>query len=218
LLVREGDLRGRRVLDVGCGTGRLAAALADDYGCKVWGVDPSPEMLEVALARVPASVGVKRARAEHLPFRDGWFERVTMTLVYHHVDPPSALAEIRRVLEPSGRVAVLTFDPSQIERYYLGEYFPSLRSIDLARFRPSDEIAAQFHSAGLTGVRSVRHDQQVAMSRAEALERIRGRHISTFQLIPNDEYEAGLAHAERDLPERIEYESRWLVVVASTTH
>ncbi len=53
VLVREADLRGRRVLDVGCGTGRLAAALAERHGCKVWGVDPSPEMIEVASERVP---------------------------------------------------------------------------------------------------------------------------------------------------------------------
>ena len=47
-VVREGDLKGRRVLDVGCGTGKWATVLAERYGCKVWGVDPSPEMIEVA--------------------------------------------------------------------------------------------------------------------------------------------------------------------------
>ena len=39
-LVREGDLRGRRVLDVGCGTGAVAAALADTAHARVWGVEP----------------------------------------------------------------------------------------------------------------------------------------------------------------------------------
>ena len=42
LIVREADLRGRRVLDVGCGTGRLSAALAERGGARVWGVDASP--------------------------------------------------------------------------------------------------------------------------------------------------------------------------------
>jgi ubiquinone/menaquinone biosynthesis C-methylase UbiE len=214
LLVDESDLRGRRVLDVGCGTGRLAAALAERYGCKVWGVDLSPEMLEVARRRLPPTARVKLAPAEELPFRDGWFERVTMTLVYHHLDPPRALAEARRVLVSGGRLGMLTFDPSQIERYYLNEYFPSLRTIDLARFRPVDELEVELAEAGFAQVRSVRRDERIAISRTDALERIRGRHISTFQLIPEEEYAAGLARAERELPERIEYVDRWLAVVA----
>ena len=53
MLVREGDLRGRRVLDIGSGTGRLATLLVERYGCKVWGVDPEQEMIEVARAKVP---------------------------------------------------------------------------------------------------------------------------------------------------------------------
>jgi SAM-dependent methyltransferase len=215
LLVAAGDLRGRRVLDVGCGTGRLAAALAERYGCKVWGVDLSPEMLEVARRRLPRGVRVKLAAAEELPFREGWFERVTMTLVYHHLDGPRALAEARRVLVQDGRLGLVTFDPSQIERYYLNAYFPSLRSIDLARFPPAEALEVELGNAGFEAVRIARHDQRTAISRADALERIRARHISTFQLIPDDEYAAGLGHAERELPERIEYENRWLVVAAS---
>jgi ubiquinone/menaquinone biosynthesis C-methylase UbiE len=41
-LVRLGGLRGRRVLDVGCGTGRLAEALTERASARVWAVDPSP--------------------------------------------------------------------------------------------------------------------------------------------------------------------------------
>ena len=56
--MREGDLRGRRVLDVGCGTGRLVSRLVERYGCKVWGVDPEPEMVEVAREkRTPRASG-----------------------------------------------------------------------------------------------------------------------------------------------------------------
>src|SRR5207248_1569998 len=72
-VVEEADLRGRRVLDVGSGTGRWAAALAERYSCKVWGIDTSPEMLEVARERVPDGVGLRVGRAEQLPFKDAWF-------------------------------------------------------------------------------------------------------------------------------------------------
>jgi len=84
------------VLDAGTGTGAFAAALAERWAGKVWGVDPSPEMLEVARTRVPPSVGLKQGWAEALPFRDGWFERVVMRLVAHLVDRPVAFAEAAR--------------------------------------------------------------------------------------------------------------------------
>src|ERR687897_3034230 len=71
-MVELADLRARRVLDVGCGTGRLAIVLAERYAARVWGIDPSPEMLAVARDKKPA-IGWKLASAESLPFRDEWF-------------------------------------------------------------------------------------------------------------------------------------------------
>src|SRR5918994_4953336 len=66
LVEREADLRGRRVLDIGCGTGRLSVALAEHARAKVWGVDASAEMLAVAKEKVPG-VAFKQAHAESLP-------------------------------------------------------------------------------------------------------------------------------------------------------
>ena len=86
LLVREGDLAGRRLLDIGCGTGRAAEALVE-RGSRVWGVEPEPEMAALARERVST---VKVAPAERLPFKDAWFERALMWLVVHLVDRPLA--------------------------------------------------------------------------------------------------------------------------------
>jgi ubiquinone/menaquinone biosynthesis C-methylase UbiE len=69
-LVLEGDLAGRRVLDVGCGTGRTAAGLTARFGCTVTGVDASREMLAVSRARAPAADFLE-GRAERLPVADG---------------------------------------------------------------------------------------------------------------------------------------------------
>jgi ubiquinone/menaquinone biosynthesis C-methylase UbiE len=202
------------VLDVGCGTGRFAALLAERYGCKVWGVDVSAEMLAVARDRVPSGVGLKLGAAEDLPFRDGWFERVMMTLVVHLVDRPRAFPELRRVLSEGGRYAFLTFDPSYIERYYLNQYFPSFLQVDLARFPPAETLEEELREAGFAAVRTVRLSRQRTLDRATALKKIRGRHISTFQLISEEEYSEGLARAERELPEQVTYAYQWLIVVA----
>jgi len=215
--VHEGDLRGRRVLDVGCGTGTLAAWLAERAAAKVWGVDASPEMLAVARAKVPEGVGLKLGHAEQLPFKDGWFERAVSSLAVHHFDRERAFSETHRVLAAGGRYAFATFDPSYFSQYYLNRFFPSFLEIDTARFPAADTLTAELHQAGFETARAATLTQQVTISRENALEKIRGRHISTFQLISDEEYTSGIERAERELPERIDYEHNWLVVSAVLT-
>jgi ubiquinone/menaquinone biosynthesis C-methylase UbiE len=211
LLVREADLVGRRVLDVGCGTGRVAAAL-HERGSRVWGAEPSAEMAAQARAR---GVNVKIAPAEHLPFKDGWFERAVAWLVVHLVDRPAAFAELARVLGPDGRLAVATFDPTHFDRYYLNRLFPSLERVDRERFPEPPTLVAELDNAGFAP-RLIRFSQHGEISREVSLERIRGRFISTLRLLDEAEFEEGLARAERELPERVHYELEWAVAVAST--
>src|SRR5919204_6519004 len=65
-VVRVGDLRGRRVLEVGCGTGQLAHALAERALARVWAVDASPEMIARAKE---LGVNGRVAAADTLPFK-----------------------------------------------------------------------------------------------------------------------------------------------------
>src|SRR5207249_2775134 len=129
LIVREGDLLGRRVLDVGCGTGRVGAALAE-RGARAWGVEPDAQMAAAASKRLR----VKIAPVEQLPFKDAWFERAVMWLVVHLVDRPRAFAELHRVLGPDGRLVIATFDPAYFDGHWLSRFFPSLEAIDRAQF------------------------------------------------------------------------------------
>jgi len=199
------------VLEVGCGTGRFLAALAGR--AKAWGVDPSPEMLEVARGRVHGA-GLKLGSAEELPFKDGWFERAAMWLVVHLVERPRAFAELHRVLSPGGKLAVATFDPVHFDEFWLNALFPSLEAVDRARFPTGGQLEAELGAAGFGELRLMRLSQASSIDREGALERIRGKHISTFDLLDEDEYATGLERAERELPERVDYRLEWLLVVA----
>ena len=211
-LVRLGELRGQRVLDVGCGTGAVAAALSNKAAAKVWGLEQSVEMLAVARNRVPSGVGLKLGRAEALPFRDGWFDRVVFSLVIHLVDRPCALAEAARVLVPGGRVVIATFAHEHFDCYWAGRFFPSLAAVDKARFPSESDLLAELAAAGFDDVHSEHLHAREHVDRETALERLRGRHISTFDLLDPDEVARGTSQAAQELPETVEVELLQLLV------
>jgi ubiquinone/menaquinone biosynthesis C-methylase UbiE len=99
--------RGGRLLDVGTGTGLVAAAAAVEHGAAVVALDLSPAMLAHARARVgPLGIPLVAADTAALPCRDESFDAATCHLVLVFVDRPAvALAELHRVLRPGGRVA-----------------------------------------------------------------------------------------------------------------
>ena len=132
----------------------------------------------------------------------------------HLVDRPAALAETRRILGPDGRLAIATFHESHFAAHWLTRYLPSLERVDLARFPTEAQLVTELGEAGFAAVETHRLDQRATVSRNEALVRMRERHISTFDLIDEDEIERGIAEAERTLPETVEFELRWLVAVA----
>jgi ubiquinone/menaquinone biosynthesis C-methylase UbiE len=102
-----GDLAGKRVLDLGCGSGDLTLALVH-AGARVTAVDLSAGMLAVARRRCerfwagPAQPAFVAAAAEDLPFADDAFDVVVGRFILHHLDMARAPAEIARVLAPGG--------------------------------------------------------------------------------------------------------------------
>jgi SAM-dependent methyltransferase len=213
LLAAEAGLDRGRVLDIGCGTGRLVAALAE-RGVDASGVDVSPEMLAVARRKLPQCRFVE-GRAEQLPFGDAAFERVVFGLVVHLVERPAAFAEAFRVLAPGGVAAIVTFDRSHFGGYYLQEFFPSVRAIDELRFPDETTLRAELVAAGFDRTRIVPLNQQATLDRESVLRRVRARHISTLQLVGEDEYAVGLDRLEAELPDVVAYTSRFLLVVSA---
>jgi ubiquinone/menaquinone biosynthesis C-methylase UbiE len=210
----------RRLLDVGCGTGRFAVLAKARLGGRVWGLDPSAEMLREAKARPGAQgIGWKQGAAEHLPFRSAWFDAAHMHLVVHTLaDRPAALGELARVLALGGRIAIATFAREHFERFFLNPYFPSIERIDTARFPDPAALAREVAEAGFGDVGIERISQPVHAEAADVVERVRGRYISTLHLLDAAEYTAGLAALERDTAAghaAFDYTLEWALLTAT---
>lgn len=118
-------LRGdERALDVGCGTGALAYALAPLVGVVI-GVDASEDFLAPAREHAPPGCTFVVGDAEALPFPYGDFDLVGCLRVLHHVRRPElVVAELARVTRPGGRILLAD---------QLGDIDPT-RSLELDRF------------------------------------------------------------------------------------
>ena len=108
---------GARLLEVGCGPGRLSILLARRYGFDVTGLDLDPAMIERARANAERSGNGEGRRpsflvadVSSLAFPDASFDVIVSTLSMHHwTDPTAGLNEIGRVLKPNGRALVWDF-------------------------------------------------------------------------------------------------------------
>ena len=128
MLALAADVAGRRILDAGCGSGPLSAALRD-RGAIVTGIDSSAGMLELARRRLGDDARLRQADLNSpLPFPDSAFDDVIASLVLHYLEDWTApLAELRRVLTPGGRLIMSVNHPASI---YIPWLYPAGRTTD----------------------------------------------------------------------------------------
>jgi demethylmenaquinone methyltransferase/2-methoxy-6-polyprenyl-1,4-benzoquinol methylase len=101
---------GGRILDVGGGSGQLAALLADALQANVTVLEPTAEIL--AYVNATERVSAVQGAAEEMPLADDAFDAIVVTDAFHHFrDQTAAVAEFRRVVRDGGLVLVLDLDP-----------------------------------------------------------------------------------------------------------
>lgn len=156
-----GDVSGRRVLDAGCGSGPLSAALREKDAVVV-GFDSSPAMVDLARQRLGPDADLQVADlSKPLPYPDGAFDDVVVSLVLHYLqDWTAPLAELRRVLKPGGRLLLSVNHPRILESsdptadyfsvtQYSEEYtFDGQRAVLTYWHRPLHAMSDAFTQAG----------------------------------------------------------------------
>jgi demethylmenaquinone methyltransferase/2-methoxy-6-polyprenyl-1,4-benzoquinol methylase len=155
MAARTADVRGKRVLDLGTGTGDMARELVRRGAASVTGADFSPAMLTLAASRTRGDAPCTwlAADAIRLPFADASFDRVTNAFLLRNlVDLPAAFREMARVLRPGGRLVCLDMTPpprgafTALYRLYFNRIMPPI-----AGFLSGDRAAYRYLPNSLTG-------------------------------------------------------------------
>ena len=185
------------VLEVGCGTGNYARALAGRHRLAAYGLDPSVAMLRHACTH-PEPVTWLQGRAEGLGFANGTFDLVFSVDVIHHVADKGAFYRgAARVLRPGGRMCTVT-DSAEIirRREILSGYFPETVEVELHRYPRLAQLEAWMAAAGLVEYETVTVEEPYEIT---SVQPFRDRAYSSLHLISDGAWRAGLARLERDL-------------------
>lgn len=178
MIALAGDVRGRRILEAGCGSGPLSAALRE-RGAEMSGFDGSSAIIELARRRLGVGVPLEVADlAEPLPCDDESFDDIVASLVLHYLEDWSGpLAELRRVLKPGGRLIV----SARLTRRAAGAAAPGAPERREERVpvlpvpRPREELTSAYDSSSYMNSRSScghRHAAAIRCAQGSASSRV----------------------------------------------
>lgn len=166
---------GARALDLATGTGDVALEILRRPGVTVEGLDPSPKMLEIARRKAEAAgvadrFAIRTGDAQALPYEDASFDAVSIAFGIRNVpDRDRALAEMRRVTRPGGRIVILELTEPRgllgpIARFHVHTLVPRIGAFlsgareyrylqeSIARFPAPEVFAEKMRAAGIARV------------------------------------------------------------------
>ncbi|MCC6487402.1 MAG: class I SAM-dependent methyltransferase [Candidatus Hydrogenedentes bacterium] len=203
----------RTVLELGAGTGNNTLAFSLEYtGSRLLCLERSMGMLRQG-ARKPSGASWIQGDALRIPLASGSVDFVFSIYMLHHIRHLEVLfGECARVLR-QGCAVFVTTTHSFIQRHPMARYFPSFAAIDTARFQDVSQVARELSEAGFYQV-----DHAVCVADptpvdSAYVQKVEGKFLSTFELMPQDEFTSGLARLRKDvesqgaLPEPVAWES-----------
>lgn len=122
------DLKGKRILDVGCGYGELLEEVTRHYDCEAYGVDFIDNRLRGAQEKLKAKVAIENADIEEsLPYLDNYFDVVFCIEALEHLKrPDKCIKEIIRILKNNGRIIIgIPNGTGYFPFHYFGRIIPT---------------------------------------------------------------------------------------------
>ena len=201
-IIEEGKVRcNSKILEIGCGTGNYAVAIANITEAQVYGMDQSEGMLEKAMAK---GSGVKFAKGNAVAlerFEDNYFDVIYMVDVIHHIkDIKTMFNNIYRVLRTEGTVFIFTDSYENIKNRLTTKYFPETLEVELNRYQSTEEIFEAMKDNGFINIKADNLDVVCDEEAGEKLVKIAEKQgYSMFNLISQEAIDRGIERLKENL-------------------
>lgn len=201
-IIEEGKIDyNSRVLEIGCGTGNYAVAIANLTQASVYGVDQSEGMLEKAAAK-DSKVKFTTGNAVTLEgFEDNYFDVIYMIDVIHHIkDIKTMFENIYRVLRKEGTVFIFTDSYENIRKRLTTKYFPETLEVEFNRYQSTEEIVEAMKENSFNNIKADNLDVGCDEEAGEKLIKIAEKQgYSMFNLISQEAINRGIERLKEDL-------------------
>jgi ubiquinone/menaquinone biosynthesis C-methylase UbiE len=182
------------IIDLGCGTGRFSAALANAFAARVTAIDPSEKMLAEARRKASTNVMFRRGAGEALEAAGGSVDLAFLSMVFHHLpDPERTAGEAFRALRHGGFVAVRNSSRERAASFPHVAFFPRFAALAETHLPSIAAMRAAFVGAGFVQTAHETIDTPTAANWFEFADRIALRGDSLIVRLSDGEFAAGMA-------------------------
>jgi ubiquinone/menaquinone biosynthesis C-methylase UbiE len=184
----------KEIIDLGCGTGRFSAALADAFAARVTGIDPSERMLAEARRKAASRVAFRRGSGETLEAPDASIDLIFLSMVFHHLhDPARTGREAFRVLRPGGFVVVRNSSRDRAASFAHVKFFPRFAVLAADHLPSIDAMRRSFLDADFIQTAHETVLSTTAANWSEFADRVALRGDSLIVRLSDTEFAAGMA-------------------------
>jgi ubiquinone/menaquinone biosynthesis C-methylase UbiE len=198
------------VLDLGSGTGNIAFKLKKLSNTNIFCTDISFEMLKKAYDKSLISICAD-ANNHYLPFKNNSLDVIIGVYIIHHISNLKNLfMECHRILK-NGTLIFLTSSHNQIEYYHpiSKQFFPSCVDIEKNRFPDIDQITQLLRSVGFDKIIIDEVVIEISKIDKDYLKKVKSKYVSTYYLIPKNEFDNGLKKIEYLIRNKINKMIEW---------
>ena len=192
------------IVDLGCGTARFTAALSSHFSARVYGIEPSRNMLMEAKKSIASPlIEFVQGSAEEIPLGNGVADLIFLSMVYHHIQEKTrAVCEFKRILNKEGMLCIRTSTSDGMDSYLWVRFFPDARQIELARAPSRKGIIAFLRSKGFELHKHAIVPQLFTENYQHYFQKISLRGLSSLKVITDEQFQDGLRNLEKYCIER----------------